>query len=266
MAKRSTKPWASQPAAKPAAMRRHKADRPATAPKAPKIPDTQEDLMAQIAIEFAAVDEIMAAPRKYSTNISRYSHGAIGDHFKKFEDLKTRLNKVLNPKGDRDGPDCDELIRTTFSAELGTVPKWSHRGEFIVWIGYIPCRCVWGGMVDNSADILAVDPAEPFPSAAGAGGVGGRLIDVEHKTPYDLFATSLKEQTLRRATTYRRGGDKDLGPAFKLLKLSEEGRSAAEKELARPENAWLVAALARGPVNAIPLPDHLKFVQLSWVD
>jgi hypothetical protein len=262
MAKRATvKPWASKPAAKSTPTKRTR-----SAPKVKIAPDTQEDLLAKIAIEVAAVEGLMAAPRKYDISISRYAHGKMGEHVRSFEDLMGRLNKLINPTFLPDLPTAESLTREMLYAEPGTVPTWIQRGEFLVWIDYVPCRCVWGGLIDNSADILAVDPGEPFPSAAGAGGVGGRTILPEHATPVDLFRANLLKQTVKRNSEWRNGREKDLGPLFKLHRLSPEGQAAAEKTLALPEYAWLVKALARGPVNAIPLPEHLKFVQMSWSD
>jgi hypothetical protein len=238
-----------------------KADRP-TAPKVPEVPDTKEGLLAEIGALLDKVDATMAGPRKNIVWFGRYS--GTRTELDGVYELSRRLEKLLNPERDPALPGAPEAIRAAFGAEPGTVPSWSRPGTFLVWIDYIPCRCVWGGFADPAVDVVAADPKALWMMPAGAMSLTAYpAIEPQHRSVVDLFADKLRERTNSTQTSGRRGGKPE--PAFNLFSLNEHGREAAEQELAKPENAWLVQALKRGPVRPIPLPPHLQSVQLSLI-
>lgn len=246
---------------------RMKADKVATtkAPKEPVIPDTKDDLLTKIGMVLDEVDTLMANREDHTIHFGGWEPLLV-DSQKAIEDLVWRLNRVLNPKEIATRPGAVEAIQETFGAEPGTVPPWSRPGTFLIWIGYIPCRCVWGGFAQRVADVAAADPKQKWFSPAGTVSAT-RAVKLRHQSPSDVFRTYLTDTVEARATKLknRRAGYVDIGPAFNLLPLADVGRQMAEAELARPENAWLVAALKRGPVNPIPLPKHLHAVQMSLV-
>jgi len=243
--------------------------------KEPAVPDTQEDLLAQIGKLLDQVDAKMANRenvREHFVSFSRWSRGLLDAEAEQGYKLAQRLDKLINPKGKHsaeglgplhDLPCAADLIQQTFQATPGTVPTWARPGTFLVWIDYVPCRCVWGGFIDPGAQVVAADPNALWLSPAGAIAATPQIFK-RLNTPLDLFRESLKAST--EAVKYvgkGRAYNSKTEPAFELHPLGELAKALAEADLALPENAWLVAALKRGPVNPIPLPPHLQAVQTS---
>lgn len=234
--------------------------------KEPAVPDTQEDLLAQIGKLLDQVDAKMAnreLVREHFVSFSRWSRGLLDAEAEQGYKLAQRLDKLINPKELRDLPCAADLIQQTFQATPGTVPTWARPGTFLVWIDYVPCRCVWGGFIDPSAEVVAADPNGLWLSPAGSIAATPQIFK-RLNTPLDLFRESLKATTESVKNVGRgRAYNSKTEPAFNLFPLGELAKAAAEGVLALPENAWLVAALKRGPVNPIPLPPHLQAVQTS---
>jgi hypothetical protein len=203
--------------------------------------------------------------RTYHVQFNRWD-AMLREQKRTMDDLIARLDKILG----QDDPAATDIIHETFATTPGTVPSWARPGTFLIWIGYIPCRCIWGGFADPNADIVAADPTEKWFAPSGAVSMS-ISIPPSCDTVEELFRTFLTGKVEERAFKYPKSraynapAPKDLGPMFNLHRLAEMGREAAEKELAKPSNAWLAPALKRGPVNPIPLPPHLQFVQMSWV-
>ena len=241
--------------------------RPAAKPKAPAIPDTQEDLLQKIGGVIREVDAFMAQ-RDGGYNHVQFNRWdtSLREQKRTIESLIDRLDKILG----QDEPAAIEIINKMFATTPGTVPSWARPGTFLLWIGYIPCRCIWGGFADPTADIVAADPTEKWFAPSGAVNMNvsirGSCQTVD--ALFRAYLTAKAEERLfkqPRSRAYNAPPPKDIGPAFNLHRLSDLGREATEKELAKPENAWIAPALKRGPVNPISLPPHLAFVQLSWV-
>jgi hypothetical protein len=263
------KPTARKWAGTNAKPSRMKAERPAAkkkAPEPPAIPDTREDLLEKIGAVLREVDAFMVRDDwRSAVEFTRWD-SSLREPKRAIEDLIARLDKILG----QDDPAAIDLINEMFGTTPGTVPSWARPGTFLLWIGYIPCRCIWGGFADPTADIVAADPTEKWFAPSGAVNMN-ISIPPSCRTVDALFRTFLTSKTEERAFKYPKSraynapAPKDLGPMFNLHRLAEMGREAAEKELAKPSNAWLAPALKRGPVNPIPLPAHLQFVQMSWV-
>jgi len=230
----------------------------------PKVPDTQEDLLAQIGKLLDVVDEKMAGKREHAISFSRWgSNGLLRDDTEQGYKLAQRLDKLVNPDQRHDVPSAAEVIHETYQAAPGTVPTWARPGTFLVWIDYVPCRCVWGGFIDPAMEVVAADPNAMWLSPAGAISAQQHIYK-DFRTPLDLFRDSLQQSTTATTSIGRgRSYNRKTEPAYNLHRLGELAVATAEKVLAMPEHAWLVAALKRGPVDPIPLPPHLQAVQTS---
>lgn len=257
---RSTK--VKRPTIKPVKPSRMRPDRkPAPQkPIEPEIPDTREDLLAKIGAVLDKVDEKMAGKRDFNVAFGSWNN-LLRDEVEEMGRLTDRLNKLINPDNRSDGPWSPDLIRETFGAVPGEIPTWSRPGTFLLWIDYVPVRCVWGGFADPLTQIVAADPNIRWPAPAGAMNAP-KVASGTHKTPADLFRDVLQRSTLAVSHTVKsRKGGREPVPAFNLHVLSDLGKEATQKVLA--ESPWLVAALKRGPVDPIPLPPHLQAVQMT---
>jgi hypothetical protein len=230
----------------------------------PDVPDTQEDLLAQIGQLLDRVDIKMAGAREHAVSFSAWSSGLLRDEAELCQKLVKRLDKLINPQGLHDLPSSPEVIDAAFQTPPGTVPTWSRPGTFLMWIDYVPCRCVWGGFADPGMEVVAADPRALWLSPAGSVNAHSQIYK-NYRTPADLFRDKLTESTtaISYVNTRRRTYNSKGEPAFNLHKLGDLARAAAEAYLAKPEATWLVAALKRGPVDPIPLPAHLQAVQTS---
>jgi hypothetical protein len=262
MARVKSKPKAKQRPVQRAYVSRHRPEPKVTAPAQPDeyhIPKTKPELLEKIGLVLDAVDQKMVGRRSEI----RFDH--FGDFRKLGIEMETyveALGDLLEPNTGRysNRPLVSEAIQEAFGAAPGTVPSWARPGAFLLWIDYVPCLCVWGGFADPEGHIQAIDPKSLWMSPAGS------LRGIEHpwvpsacETPGDLFRTYLRTSTTATAFT---NGRKPGGPAFNLHTLNSEVKVELRAYLAKPENAWAVAALRRGPVNPIPLPAHLQTVQM----
>jgi hypothetical protein len=242
-----------------------KADKPKAAvkiPKVPKIPDTQEDLLLQIGGVITDVNAAMAV-RTYDLYLNAH-HSAFYKLAPKMADLVKRLEKLLSPVLPSPyGTDALHVIEETFGAQPGTVPSWAQPGTFLLWIGYVPCRCIWGGFASPTATVVAATTAEKWIVPSGAIDTAVKIL-LEWKTPADLFRAYLVGLTEARDIDFsKRGKPKDRGPKFNLHPLHELGVEAVTKTL--EDHPWLVEELKRGkPADRIPLPPHLASVQMAW--
>jgi hypothetical protein len=226
-------------------------------PAEPTIPTTKTELLAEIGVVFDAVDRKMEE-RTWQIHFGHF--GEFRDEGLRIEALVAGLHKVLADEGgDPDQDLTGPVIQEAFGAAPGTVPTWARPGRFLVWIDYVPCLCLWGGFADPQSCVSAADPGMIWMAPSGS--ISARLmVPSGCKTPEELFRNMLAVST--QATTFT-NGRKPGAPAFNLHKLESWVKDELRADLAKPENAWLVAALRRGPVRPIPLPAHLQAVQMA---
>jgi hypothetical protein len=216
--------------------------KPRTKPAAP----TREALLKAIGEQFDLADTAFAKPRRLAIRLS-YSHIPVLDKaVSELETLIGKLEGIENPKREWDHPGAVEAIIKTFGEPGGSVPRWSRPGEFLLWVDYVPVRCVWQGLPRPSGVLFAVDPTKMWFTSAGALDVRLPDIQPQHATVADLFRSLL-------ATLH--------GRALKLEPLDDDAIDAAQQTLA--DAPWLAEALKRGSVDPVPLPRHLQAVQGS---
>jgi hypothetical protein len=221
------------------------------------IPETKTELLAEIGLVFDAVNRKME-DRQWETHFSHF--GTFRDEGMRVEKLVEALNEVLATEGgDPEQNLADIAICEAFGAAPGTVPTWAQPGEFLAWIDYVPCLCVWGGFAEPDLEIGAIDPDQLWITPGGTINPGRRAVPSSCKTPEELTRRILWDSTQARSFT---NGRKPTVPLFNLHRLEAWVKDELRAGLARPENAWLVAALRRGPANPIPLPAHLQAVQM----
>jgi hypothetical protein len=221
------------------------------APAEPVVPDTQEDLVAQLAASLDQADRLLL-DRHLHVRLDQWDN-TIGRQKATINELMGRLDKL--------GLGSLDIYHQTFAAAPGTVPSWTRPGTWIIWLGYVPCRAIWGGLADPHADVVAVDPNAPWfaPSGSVSTGTG---IALDLKNPDDLIRTYLVGLT-RKLDYVGVGRNKPGKPDFSLKPLADLGRTSAQETLIAPGNQWIAAALKRGPVNEIKLPPHLRAVEVS---
>jgi len=233
--------------AQPRETRQRKVSATVAKPKAP----TKESLLVQIGTVLDEVDAIMRdkRPKRDAVDWSSIYRGPLEQQRKTVDGLYRQLEAVTNPEGDYEAPGADEAIQAAFGAERGTVPSWARPGEFLMWLGYIPYRCIWGGFAKPSALLCAADPRGPFSEPSGYHQVHGltRSIDATWPDVAGAFRAALAQLSM----------SKD----FVLRSLVPDGVENVNLWLATPEAAWAIDPIKRGPVNEVPLPPRFAAVQ-----
>jgi hypothetical protein len=132
---------------------------------------------------------------------------------------------------------------------------------FVLWVGWAPVLVAWGGFAVPEIKLFAVDPFKPWMVAGGS--VSGIRIAFlsDELMPEDVCRRMLRDSTTNMKQEYSNRGNKPPKPTFQMVALSHEAREEVGMRLA--ESPWLKAALKRGPVNAIPMPKHIKSVQMA---
>src|SRR5262245_7036266 len=99
----------------------------------------------------------------------------------------------MNPAGYRDAPGAAKAVAEAFSATHGTVPNWVRPGEFLLWLGYIPMPCIWGGYAKPNAMLMPADPDGLWVSDQAYLLVPGATVTISPKwrDVADLFRASL---------------------------------------------------------------------------
>jgi hypothetical protein len=231
------------------------------------VPDTQESLIGECAKVCDEVDALLADELSRETEsktrplrffpefIQAPAWSALYD---RRADLTRRLRELLEKEAGEDERvevaqfQIDNLTVT----EPGIVPTFGRPGSWIAWIGWSPIMVAWGGYMVPGVIAYAADPDRPWMHS-----MGHRRLEVSiasgETTPYQSVRRTLAYLTT--ATTYvpRKGHE----PSFKMAPLIGQARAAAGARLA--ELPWLQAALKRGPTDAIPLPKHIKSVQMA---
>jgi hypothetical protein len=228
-------------------------------PPEPIIPETQEELLREIGLLLDAVD-MKVDKRDWQVTFSHYS--TFRDEGDRLATLVDAFNNLADPDNLLDEPPSSAAIREAFGATPGTVPSWARPGRFLLWVGYVPCLCVWGGFAEPEGYIAAADPDVRWMAPSGRLNAS-RTIPTGYANPQELYRSILLASTTARQFS---NGRKPGGPAFNLHRLDDDVKRELREDLAKPENAWLVEALRRGPVNQLALPAHLQAVQITWFD
>jgi hypothetical protein len=233
---------------------------PVKQPEKPAIPDTEAGLMEAIVACCDQLDIGMKAVQQAPEINFRYPNRESDERSKWLVDLRTRMVELTGALGQlvpEDGRDFDGdiegLVNTALREEAGVVPRWSRPGTFLIWAGFVPVRCIWGGFAFPRAEVTAANPAMPW---IGAGYIDS-TVRPDDTTPDHVFRRNLLEDM--EATTWRKGMRV---PTFQLTPLNGYAKRLAAEYL--EANAWLRAALAKGqPRDALPLPKHVQGIQLA---
>ncbi len=215
---------------------KNKSKRPASKPAKSQAEPTRESLLAEIGARLDDVDAAWIAQRaggkRPATSTVRLS-SELGR-------LIDQLDFIVDEHEARD------LITRELGAKPGEIPSWARPGTFLLWLDYVPIRCVWGGFAISTHCIIAADPDGLWVTGSGYRSlyeeIGVGAVDVR----------AYFRQTIERMTRDKK---------FKLLRLEEHAAAQCREILQEPDKAWLREALARGPVDPIPLPAHLAAVQ-----
>ncbi len=236
VAKRAT----SKAKRKPAVFGVAKAIKKAPAKRAPK--DTRESLIAQMGKLFDAVDQLLPTLKDFSWHWPQQPK--LRQARMDCDALVVRMHKLLDPNS-------DESPQEVFAVALGvvgSVPSVARPGNFVEWVGPIPVLCAWGGFMERSADLRMIDPAEQWISETG----------------YLSMHPDPRPGCLEVRTSFREWLEQFVGaPKFKLHDVSDYGREQAVERLA--ESEWLRDVLEKGPVDPIPLPNHLLAIPQSFL-
>lgn len=250
--RRTTRIAATKPRVDPAPQPQEDPAPQAEAPAGP----TRESVLGEIRELMSQVDALMEAPDRGWISMGGMAYGTpIHSLRAQLRDQVSKLADILHEASgsDEDVPDTADVIAQELGVKRGEPPKWSHPGEFLVWIGYVPCRVVWPGFDGYGLEAYAADPALKWLTHSGYCSLGWQQVLGDELTVADMVRRVLTQLTEQRPgrSKHERG--------FDLVQLTDP--SAVAKTLELPENAWLVEALRRGPVDPIPLPKRLHAVQ-----
>lgn len=227
----------------------------------PKPEVTRESLLQQLAVQFDKAEVAMTRRQHDVTLNWPREIPALVNVRKAIDELTDKLEGIVNPDGDYDTPGADEAIVAHFHETPGQIPRWTRPGTFLLWLDYVPIRCVWSGFGSLTAAMFAVDPALNWLKSDGGVALMDRVyVAKDAKTIAEFFRHSLAQWGLQRERDYSTGGRK-VGSRAKLVALDDEARDAARATLELPENEWLREGLRRGPVDPVALPLHLQAVQ-----
>lgn len=223
------------------------------APPPPVEPESREAVLAAIVKLCDRFDrQMIEQPRGESLNMAfgHYRNTPMADLRDEMRALDIVLDKFLG--ADEDGQDT---VVKAISVEPGVIPPWSRAGTFLIWMGKTPFRCEWGGFPYPYASLAAADPRMPFPSSDGVMRCT-TVIEREFRTPVDVFRADLLVTSTR--ISWRRNKKE---PTFSFVPLDHATRADATSY--RDSNEWLRKALAKGPVDPVPMPDHLHAIPLA---
>lgn len=223
----------------------------AAAAKANTPETSKEQLLDQIAQAVVEFDTFMRdnRPKREPVMLQYAYRGAMHELREKVDGLKRQLEGLLNPEGVYDNELAEQAIDAVLATPGGEVPSWGRPGEFLLWLGYIPLRCVWGGFVDPAAMVYAADPCGLFVNQSGCMSASYLTRQINPEWP-DVPAA------FRAAVTQLSTG-KDL----KLQRLLPDAEKEVRDWLMSEAGAWAVEAIRRGPVNEVALPAKFAAVQ-----
>jgi hypothetical protein len=225
----------------------------AATPPQPVEPESREAVLAAIVKLCDRFDRQMLETRGETMNLAFGHYGRntpMGDLRDEMRALDIVLDKFLTAE-----EDAQDIVLKAISIEPGIVPTWSRAGTFLIWMGKTPFRCEWGGFPYPYASFAAADPRMPFPSSDGVMRCT-TVIERMQRTPADVCRSDLLVSSQR--ISWRRNKKE---PTFSFVPLDPATR--ADVTSYRDSNEWLRKAIAKGPVEPIPMPDHLHAIPLA---
>lgn len=226
-------------------------------PPKPELPDTLDGCVERITALCKQVDAEMAKPDRPSRIGLRFPPSNSPLHQVRVEvDMLVRRVGQLLPQEDEES--AESYLAKRLAMAPGDAPSWGLPGTFLLWLGDIPVRCEWQGFIDPGGWFVAADPRQPWIDRDMAPPVYCSNIPDNVETPRALFWQTLAARS--RAVGYERNRQV---PAMQFQALEPEETAEIARYLA--EHAWLQAALKRGPVDPVPLPPHLRTVQMPLI-
>jgi hypothetical protein len=235
-----------------------------TAPVEEQSLNTVEEVIAEMdklcdLVDAQLVNEATATGRRPERNFA--PNYASTEPWKSFFDTRSMLtDRLAELQGEEiwrfEAADVvrPHLMRTA----VGEVPSFARPGVFVMWIGsMIPIGCLWDGFIDPHGLAFAVDATRPFPNPEGASSGTPRAIQPEWTSPEDLFRWSFS-QYAKAATTNKKNIKV---PTFNPVPLNAEGRKVVQEMLEK--FPALRDVVRRGPVRPVPMPAHVRSVQMS---
>lgn len=228
------------------------------------IPEDEAGIMAEIMELCDNFDIMMTQPDRGMVHITQ--PWGPENPFRELRRRMDKLTQALREVVPRERQELSQssglgaieaIVLDAIACERGQVPPWSRAGTFVVWAGRVPIRCEWHGYPFPIVRLYAADPYALFPNSDGVafGNSQTMSIDPSFPTVDQLFRWAISTVMTRTETV-----KKKVVPAFKLMKLSAQ---AQERTLAYlSENEWLRQAIRRDPVDPLPLPKHLRSLQL----
>jgi hypothetical protein len=212
---------------------------------------TMDELMVQLTALFDEVDQYIRSLERGEFGFTRYeARKQIAERDAILVGICEHLGAPRFDAWQTPALAVREAIAARLGQPAGTEPtSWARPAEVFVWIGYVPCRALWGGWLDPSVTLLATDPRELFPSATAGFSTGNAEV-MHGETPRAMIRRGVAVAT----RTNR----------FRLATLTADAKKAVAEEMAKPEQAWALAELKRGRKDAIPLPKALQSVQPSF--
>jgi hypothetical protein len=226
------------------------------------MPDTKEGLLEALGKLCDEVDEQLAKEliqgRRPERNF-RSPWAQKTPPWPGFMDQRDALTRALaNMLGENE--DFGDYVREHLGRPGGEVPSFARPGFFVVWIDFVPLGCCWEGFINPKAMVWAIDSNKPWINEAGQKWLND-TVGTQDASVEQLFRTEIAGWTTQ-IDYARKGKQRDVRiPAFQLLNLTPPARKQAEKML--EDMPWLKPILERGPVNPIPMPSHIKSVQMA---
>jgi hypothetical protein len=268
MARKNTPRGIGRPFPKPRARAPAVVPAKAAVETEPEIPSTKEEIIASMGELCDRVDALLAKERGSTAAARDIGHlWSASPEWRKLGERRTNLvnalRKLLYDEQDalrdqgEEAVDLDDYVRDKLTAKPGTVPSFARPGKFVIWIDWIPMCCEWDGFMVPWARFCAVAPSQPWMNADGERDLPSTTIHPQHATIEAMFRDYAIQLTVFV------GHDKGRRvPTFRIAQLSAEGREQA-KTRANDWDWWLGPILKRGPVNPIPMPNHIAAVQMS---
>jgi hypothetical protein len=231
---------------------------PAAEPERLVIPDTVDGIVAAIGTVCDQIDEAMEKPRQQAHSLRNPAYDSPLRKLRaaRLEPLTEALGKLLNAEVAAEAAYQDPLdyLKVALHSERGKVPTWSRPGVFLIWFGPIPVRCTWFGAFSSECHLEAVNPRELW-FEADATVFAGAVI-----SPADQGVDAVFKRFLRGWGDRR---DKKGVPLTKLRHLKADQAAVVSNFL--NDHRWLHEAMRMGPINPVPIPQHLLLAQPALI-
>jgi hypothetical protein len=247
--------------------KRVRAPKVEAAPEPPKeieLPEDKEGLFAEAGKLLEDVDAQMAAELDDGRRIPRsfgYMYGE-GEVWRVLERRRNKLRDALrsvhyeNPDEERDFDEFlwDELVGTS-----GIAPSFARPGCWLEWVDFIPILCVWHGFIQPDARFEACSFGS-FPVGGGARNLHRQRIEQDDVTVRQMFRRALVAWT--DEVSFDNTKKRKSIPVFRPQPLTADGRLIVEENIRR-YGEWLRPALKRGAADPIPMPKHVRAIQMA---